>query len=347
MNLEKIAIVSEDISTPFDEGFKKATSEIAAAIAVRRKTTVFASARGGLPFEVEDLPSNRLLLGGGFARRLKRIDCDVIIYIPVTSATPMSMTRAKLIRMQSGGKPVVVLSLQRRTYSDIIRTYVSFIRPRLALVLSDESLAIMRRAGVPARRVRLGVDTKRFRPPEAGEKERLKEKYGLGGERIALHIGHISKRRNLKLLKKLSLEGTRLAVITSTSTVPDRGVREWLRQESVTVIDRYIESIEEVYRLADCYVFPTFNAKGAIEIPLSVLEAMASNLPVVTTAFGGIPDLFKGGDGLFICRTEDEFAAQFRTAMDLGSSRTRDIVSDLTWDSVADEILHAIEQELG
>ncbi len=346
MKLEKIAIVSEDISSPLDEGFKKATSEIAAAIAVKRRATVFASRYGKLPFEVEHLPTNKLLLGGGFSTRLKRIDCDAILYVPQTSATPMSMTRAKLLRMQSGGRPVIVLSLQRRTFSDVVRSFISFIRPRLALVLSTESMAIMERAGVPARRVPLGVDTGTFRPPEAGEKERLRKKYGLGEGKIALHTGHISTRRNLELLKSLPLNGIRLAVVTSTSTVPDPGVREWLRRESVVVIDEYIENIEEIYRLADCYVFPTVNVKGAIEIPLSVLEAMATNLPVVTTAFGGIPDLFEEGNGLFISRTDAEFVEKFGSAMALGAAATRGLVSGLTWDNVADEVLKAIEQEI-
>ncbi len=346
VTLEKIAIVSEDISSPLDEGFKKATSEIAAAIAVRRRTTVFASRYGELPFEVENLPSNKLLLGGAFSSRLKRIDCDAILYIPQTSATPMSMTRAKMIRVQSGGKPVVVLSLQRRSFSEVVRSFISFIRPRLALVLSTGSQAIMEEAGVRARRIPLGVDTRRFRPPEAGEKERLKEKYGLGGGRIALHIGHVSTRRNLKLLKQLPLDGARLAVVTSTSTVPDPGVREWLRRESVAVIDKYVDNIEEVYRMADCYVFPTLNLKGAIEIPLSVLEAMATNLPVVTTAFGGIPDLFAEGNGLFICGGEGEFAEKFRSAMAFEGVGTRNLVAGLTWDNVAEEILRAMEQEI-
>lgn len=347
VDLEKIVIVSEDISSPLDEGFKKATSEIAAALAVRARARVFASTYGKLPFEVENLPSNRLLLGSAFARRLKRIDCDAILYIPSTSATPMSLTRAKLIRMQSGGKPVVVLSLQRRVYPDVIRSYVSFMRPRLALVLSAASLAIMEKAGIPARRITLGVDTSRFMPPQSDEKRHLRRKYGLGDNRVALHIGHVSTRRNLELLRRLSLDGARLAVVTSTSTAADPRMRELLRRESVTVIDEYIDSIEEIYKLADCYVFPTFNVKGAIEIPLSVLEAMATDLPVVTTAFGGIPDLFREGNGLFICANEDEFVEKFEHAMALETAGTRNLVSEFTWDRVAGDILDAIEQVIG
>ncbi len=347
MSLDKIAIVSEDISPPLDEGFKKATAEIAAAIAARRPATVFASGRGGVPFEVEDLPTNKLLIGGGFSRALKRLECDAVLYIPRTSATAMSMARARAIGVQSGGKPVVVLSLQRRRFSALAGGLISLMRPGLVLVLSAESRAIMERAGIRARRVPLGVDTGRFRPAAPGEKERLREEYGLGRGRIALHIGHVSARRNLELLKTLPLDGTRLAVVTSTSTTPDPAVREWLGRESVTVIDRFIRNIEEVYRLADCYVFPTVDVKGAIEIPLSVLEAMATDLPVVTTAFGGIPDLFSERDGLFISTGEADFREKFRRAMALERSSTRRLVEELSWDNAAREILTAMDEEIG
>jgi len=345
MIIQRIAILSEDISPPLDEGFKKATYEIAAAMAARRRTTVFAASHGDVPFELGNLPSNKLLLGGDFSRRLRRVDCDVILYIPKTSATLSSLARARLIGMQSGGKPVVVLSLQRRTFPDLAKILISFLRPSLALVLSAGSRAIMQEAGIPAKRVPLGVNTGRFRPPEPGEKERLKEKYGLGRGRIALHVGHISARRNLGLLKKLPLNGAVLALVTSTSTAREPGVREWLSGESVIMMDEYIENIEEVYRLADCYVFPTLDVKGAIEIPLSVLEAMATNLPVVTTAFGGIPDLFREGEGLFVCRSETECMEKFARAMALDVAATRNLVEELTWGTVADEILKAIQQE--
>ena len=51
--------------------------------------------------------------------------------------------------------------------------------------------------------------------------------------------------------------------------------------------------------MSDCYVFPTVHKKACIETPLSVLEAMACNLPIVSTRFGALPTIFNEGSGLF------------------------------------------------
>ena len=116
--------------------------------------------------------------------------------------------------------------------------------------------------------------------------------------------------------------------------------------EKLVTMDMAIETIEEVFRLADGYVFPTVNYMSAIEIPLSVLEAMATNLPVATMAFGGIPDLFEDGGGLFICHSEDEFIRKSHMMLEKPEPATRDLVINLSWDQVAAEIVEKIETEL-
>jgi len=57
----------------------------------------------------------------------------------------------------------------------------------------------------------------------------------------------------------------------------------------------------EAYRAADAYLFPS-HSEG---LPLTVLEAMAYGLPVVTTAVGSLPEFFEDGEMGFMTESKD------------------------------------------
>lgn len=345
--MERIAIVSEDISRPVDEGFKKATARLAAAIkALLPGTAVFTREPDGAALEAEALPGNKLLRGRTFSRRLIGLKPDAILYVPQAAATPMSILRAAALRRQSGGKPVALLSLQRRTYPAFITPLLKSLRPDLMLVLSTSALETARGIGCKARRVPLGVDSEVFKPPGPGVKQKLRIKYGLPDGKLMLHVGHISPGRNLEVLRGIADKATKILVVSSTATRRYPEVEAMLRSQEIILIDRYIEHIEEIYRLVDGYVFPTVSATDAIDIPLSVLEAMATNLPVATTPFGGLPDLFTPGEGLFMCSTEDELVAATGKMLDCETIATRDKVLGLSWATTAESVLEAIRAEL-
>jgi glycosyltransferase involved in cell wall biosynthesis len=205
---------------------------------------------------------------------------------------------------------------------------------------------LVRGIGCRAKRIALGVDSTVFRPPGPGTKQELRIKYGLPGGRIILHVGHISPGRNLGLLKRMLDGEARVLVVSSTTTMRHPEVEAMLRSPSVILMDSYIEHIEEIYRAVDAYIFPTFNATDAIDIPLSVLEAMATNLPVAVTDFGGLPDLFSPGEGLFICSTEEELLEAGRTMLGLETIATREKVLGLSWKSAAETVIEAMAAEL-
>jgi glycosyltransferase involved in cell wall biosynthesis len=346
--LKRIAIISEDLSLPLDEGFKKASACVAEAISrLVEDVTVFTQDSERSAVEAEELPRNKLLLGRSFARRLRSARPDVVLYIPQAAATLMSIERARLLKIQSGGAPIVVLSLQRRTYDFPAKPFLRVVAPALVLALSSRSAAIAREAGLNAARVPLGVDTDLFHPPSPGEKEDLRSKYAVGEDKVILHIGHIAPGRNLELFSRVLAGGSKILIVSSTSTIEHPDVRSMLEHPSVQIIDRFVENIEELYRLADGYVFPTFSPRDAIEIPLSVLEAMATNLPVVTTDFGGLPDLFTERCGLFMCTSQDQLIRRTEDMLAARDVNTRSMVAPLTWEHAARTILNAIEGRLG
>ena len=74
----------------------------------------------------------------------------------------------------------------------------------------------------------------------------------------------------------------------------------------IVIIDRYIEHIEEIYQLSDLYIFPVEFKGGSIGLPLSLLEARACGIPVLTTEFGSAKK-FLGNDnnGIYYAEASD------------------------------------------
>jgi glycosyltransferase involved in cell wall biosynthesis len=179
------------------------------------------------------------------------------------------------------------------------------------------------------------------------EKVRLRLKYDLPGDAfIVLHVGNTRRIRNLEALAAVQGDGCQVLVVSSTTIRGDRGVRERLERAGCLVWNHYVASIQEVYALADCYVFPTLTETAAIDHPLSVLEAMACNLPVVTRRFGALPRVFAPGEGLYFVDTAGDLA---RAVQEVRRSEppvaTRAQVMGLDWRAIADQIA-ALYREL-
>jgi glycosyltransferase involved in cell wall biosynthesis len=342
--LKRIAFVCEDISLPLDEGFKNASAHIAVSLAdLGHQVTVYTHDPENAAIQASPLPRNKLLRDKAFARALRDGKPDLLIYVPEAAATPMSMVRSSSLRSQAGQAPVVMISLQRRDYSGSGRMLLRMTGPDLVLVLSSESVSTVGRAGRPARRIPLGVDAEVFSPAAPEERDSLRRAYGIGDEKMILHVGHLRPGRNLGVLERLAASGATLGLVTSSSTVADPAVREMLKSSSIRLLNEFVEDIADAYRVADGYAFPTISRTDAIEIPLSVLEAMATNLPVVSMAFGGLPDILSSGGGLFLCETEDEFIASAGEMLGLEKVETRERVLPLSWKNVAESIMTQIE----
>jgi glycosyltransferase involved in cell wall biosynthesis len=121
-----------------------------------------------------------------------------------------------------------------------------------------------------------------------------------------------------------------------------RWLKVELERHQIRVLDEHLPNIEELYRLADCYVFTPTSTDHALAMPLSVLEAMACNLPVVSTPFGALSERFVDVPGLRLVTG----ALQLLVAVDeLLKKRppTRHIAESYSWDDVAQQLVGIIE----
>lgn len=139
-----------------------------------------------------------------------------------------------------------------------------------------------------------GIKCNKFYSVSKSEKSKLRNELGLPQNKIiVLHVGHLNEGRNLKVLNQLNNEEDIYPIVIVSSTVsPDQNLLNNLTENGVTVIREYIPQIDKYYKSADCYIFTTTDYNCAIQIPLSVIEALACQIPVITTKFEALPFYF-------------------------------------------------------
>ncbi|WP_323006237.1 glycosyltransferase [Pseudorhodobacter sp.] len=122
------------------------------------------------------------------------------------------------------------------------------------------------------------------------------------GVPIAVHVGHLRRTRGLDRLIEVKArlgDQIEIVVVASPYFEPELEITQKLKAAGVHIDRGFIAAIADVYLSADLYLFPPPpHSEGAIELPLSVLEAVACGLPVVSTAFGALPRALNGVAGV-------------------------------------------------
>ncbi len=292
-----------------------------------------------------DLSVNRLFLDRKLRETLREIGPDLIVYISSSSAKVSALFRAKVLKIYSRRSRVFVIATQPVHHGRIGRRLAALLAPDGIFVQSPRSAEELRHLRCPVYFLPSGVDTSRFVPVEETRKSDLRKKHKVDeGAFIVLHVGHINRGRNVRVLERVAgLRDVQAMLVGSTSTPHDEDLARQLIRAGVRLIREFVPHIEEIYQLADAYIFPVVSEDSAIGVPLSVLEAMACNLPIITTPFGGLPGMFPKGDGFVYFDDENDLPALIDDARRLRTCSTRRMVEPYDWKNVASGAMEMIQ----
>jgi glycosyltransferase involved in cell wall biosynthesis len=222
-------------------------------------------------------------------------------------------------------------------------------KPDLMLVQSPESNDLFQSMGMKTRFFPNGVDVSKFKPANEKRKSSLRAKFQIAKQDfVVLHLASLRRKRNLDIFKKIQAEeGIQVVIIGREHEAADKRLTQELQEAGCLVWARHFSRIEQVYQMSDCYVFPTIHKKACIETPLSVLEAMACNLPIVSTRFGALPTIFNEGSGLFFAEKTDNIA---QILLDLKNEHrpveTRGKILQYSWNNLAERLVEIYKRLL-
>lgn len=264
--------------------------------------------------------------------------------------------------------------------SDVFLAEKAAVRPAVRRVLarcglltgcSPELVDRVRRIGYggkPSRVIPYGVDTDMFRPaaelPSEPDETPWRERLGIAGDAaVLLGVGRLATKKGFHVLIDVlpdllarfgnlhaivAGDGDRMPVFRAAvdGWNPDHAARMHLPGAVAH------DDLPGLYRAADLFVLPAVHdPQGNVDgLPNVILEALASGLPVVSTAISGIPLAVESGVHGVLVPERDRSALREAIAGLLadpgnrklaGGRARRRAVSELTWDMVAERYREA------
>ena len=109
-----------------------------------------------------------------------------------------------------------------------------------------------------------------------------------------------------------------------------RSLKDELEKKGIIILDEFIERIDEIYQLSDLYIFPVEDQNSSIGMPLSILEARACGIPVLSTDYGSV-EKFLGDDfgGIFYSQPNKFSEVLKHFQLNKKKDYTRTLVSSL------------------
>lgn len=329
----KSLFIFEELFPPYDEGMKKFSHKIFQNIETQMDVLPIKDILW-MPGKINDLLIVPRILLSYFIEKP-----DIVVYIPKQSLTFFSLLKAFILRLFIG-KRLRTVGLQKRNITGGKSRLIKKLSFGKVFSLSHSMKNELATLGINAEVIYTGIETSKFLP--AKNKNKLRGKYNIPKDKIIiLHVGHIKKSRNLELLIDINnkFEQCQCVIVGSTATQQELDIHKKCTAANVIVINQTIDTIEEIYALSDIYCFPVKVNNGAMETPLSVLEAMSTNLPVITTRFGQLTELFEQDDYFKYVNDVNNIDENMIQQLTTDNCFNREKVSEFTWQATTQKIL--------
>jgi glycosyltransferase involved in cell wall biosynthesis len=268
-----------------------------------------------VPFEISRRGMNPLTEVVTIARLVaayRRLAPDLVHHVAVKPVIYGSIA-ARLTRVPGVVNALVGLgwiftstNLLARLIRRVVETAMPFLLNRgVVIVQNPDNAAVLLALGVDKARIRLirgsGVDTATFRPgPEPqGAPVVLLPARMLWAKGVGEFVNVAERVRASGIDARFVLVGQ--PDPGNPSTVSQEQLQEWQREHRVEWWG-YHADMAEVFRQAQIVCLPSYYGEG---VPMSLLEAASTGLPIVTTDVAGCRDVVKDGDNGFLIPVRD------------------------------------------
>lgn len=266
------------------------------------------------------------------------------------SLMAMIFNFSNVAKIATAGK---VLDLRNKFSGRLILWFLK--RSDAIIAMTEEIEQELKAIGTPIEKIfkiTNGVDTKRFRPSDKIERDNWRNYHGVSeNRRIVLFSSRLVYRKGLDILFAAwpeineSCPDTILMILGSGKGQPDsveKEIRAFVSDNQIKNVIFLGESDYPEYVLgaADVFIFPS-RKEG---FPNALMEAMASNLPVIASKIGGNVDLVVDNETGLLFEPEnhnqladlakDLFASQ-NTMEKLGNAARKSMIEMYDFPSIA------------
>jgi len=155
-----------------------------------------------------------------------------------------------------------------------------------------------------------GVEWEKFDIPES--RRQVRERIGLAVDRFAVgSIGRFEEQKGLRYLLEaiqiMKTEGKDVSLLLAGSGKEEVTLREQAARAGIEDSVLFLgtrRDVADLYRAMDVFALPSLWEGG----PITLLEAMASRLPVVATPVGFVPEVLQDGVNGYLVPAKDPHA---------------------------------------